>query len=73
MSAIIATALVTMNPDTSHININVMQLELPENVKRNLKQTLRPYLEALSVQGYETKKRRKCFVIGNTGRQSDSL
>ena len=43
-------------------------LDLPSNVRTNLSDDLLPYLKAIQISGYESNKRRKVFVIGNTGK-----
>ena len=45
------------------------QLDLPDFIKRSLEQRLIPYIQAIKLYGYETNKRRKMFVVGNTGIQ----
>lgn len=68
MSAIIAMAFNIIEP--KDLNIASLDLDLPPNVMGNLKDTLKPYLEAIQIDGYEGKKKRKTFLMGNTGRNN---
>lgn len=67
MSALISTAYMVVKPNPSDFNINEVILDLPSNVKSNLKDALLPYLKAVSSSGFEKWKRRKAFIVGNTG------
>ena len=68
MSSIIGTALVMMGQEGNSLDINSWNLEIPENVLNNLSGTLLSYLSALQKHGYAMQKRRRVFIIGNTGR-----
>ena len=76
MSAIIATAFVARKQySTNHkyddvIKINDHLLHLPRNIRKNPMKDLLPYLKAVEESGYESNKRRRVFVIGNTGKLS---
>ena len=61
-------ALVITEPKGSDIRRATLDLELPEAVKLTLKHNLKPYLEAIQIDGYEDKKKRKVFMLGNTGK-----
>ena len=75
MSAIIATALVQrkhFSRDGKYDNLLESfdgKLDLPPNILSNLEEDLLPYLKAIQVNGYESKKHRRVFVIGNTGKE----
>ena len=59
MSAIIATALVVMEPKGIDADTAISNLDLPDVVKAALKSNLKSYLEAVKIDGYETQKKRK--------------
>ena len=64
-SALIATAsLLVKNHD---FDIKSINLDMPGVVQENLEEMLLPYLNAVKLDGYQTQKTRKVFVIGNTG------
>ena len=75
MSAIIATAFVQRKYDSSAANNEKIsdlvddRLQLPANIRTNPTDDLLPYLNAVQVSGYESNKRRKVFIIGNTGKR----
>ena len=75
MSAILATAFVQRKYDSSAANNDTIsdllddRLQLPANIRTNPTDDLLPYLNAVQVSGYESNKRRKVFVIGNTGKR----
>ena len=69
MSAVIASASVVDNRRGVDIEDTVANLDLPDVVKAAVKSNLKSYLEAIKIDGYEGKKKRKVFVFGNTGRQ----
>ena len=79
MSAILATAFVHRIyywPDANNEKISDLaddRLQLPANVRTNPTDDLLPYLKAVQVSGYESNKRRKVFVIGNTGKRFNLL
>ena len=64
-SILIATAKLMTKND---IDLSKLSLELPHPVKSDLKNRLKPYLSALQLDGYQKTKKRKAFVIGNTGK-----
>ena len=65
-SALIATAsLLVKNHD---FDIQSVKLDMPLVVQDNLELMLLPYLNAVKLDGFQTKQTRKIFVIGNTGR-----
>ena len=64
-SILIATAKLMTKSD---IDLSKLSLELPHPVKSDLKNRLKPYLTALQLDGYQKTKKRKAFVIGNTGK-----
>ena len=74
MSAIIATAFVarkqySANPAHDDVmKIKDHLLNLPPNIRKNPMKDLLPYLKAVEKSGYESNKRRRVFVIGNTGK-----
>ena len=76
MSAIIAIAFVrrrlfSKGGEYDNLLDNLDEkLELPTNIISNLSDDLLPYLKAIQVNGYESNKRRKVFVMGNTGKKS---
>ena len=43
-------------------------LSLPDIVKMALQSTLRTYLEDIKIGGFEKRKKRKVFIVGNTGK-----
>ena len=65
MSALISTAHMVVKP--KNVDIHTLNLDLPRNVKSNLKDALLPYLKAIAASGFEKWKRRKAFIVGNTG------
>ena len=68
MSAILSTAYTIVEPD--YMDINSFKLELPKAVTTRLKSALLPYLEAIGLSGFEKWKRRKAFIVGNTGKHT---
>ena len=64
-SVLIATAKVMTKSD---IDISNLKLDLPRFVQNDLEGTLDSYLNALQLDGYQKNKKRKAFVIGNTGK-----
>ena len=64
-SALIATAKLFVK--NHHCDIKSVNLDMPVVVQDNLQQYLLPYLNAVELDGYQTKSTRKVFVIGNTG------
>jgi hypothetical protein len=60
-------ALLVVSPKGVDIRKTTLNLEIPEVVKLTLKQSLRPYLGSIMVDGYADKKKRKVFILGNTG------
>jgi hypothetical protein len=64
-SALIATARLFVK--NHHFDIKSVDLDMPVVVQDNLEQYLLPYLNAVELDGYQTKSTRKVFVIGNTG------
>ena len=52
----------------SKLNITTLPLDIPRVVQNDLKVLLKPYLSAVKLDGYIKKKKRKAFVIGNTGK-----
>ena len=54
--------------DSPKFDVSSVTLDLPENVKRNLKELLPTFLNAVQIDGYQTSKKMKAFVVGNTGR-----
>ena len=65
MSALIATASLIVRCD--NFDISSVDLNLPEVVKPVLKKFLPPFINAFQVDGYQEKKKRKAFIVGNTG------
>ena len=65
MSALIATASLMMK--SCNFDIASVDLDLPEGVKTNLEKALPIFLDAVQIDGYEDRKKRKAFVLGNTG------
>ena len=45
----------------------IRSLDIPDTVKANLNVSLKPYLQAIEVSGYEKNKIRKLMIVGNTG------
>ena len=74
MSAIIASAFVARKQySNNHGHDDVMKirdhlLHLPLNIRKNTMKDLLSYLKAVEKSGYESNKRRRVFVIGNTGK-----
>ena len=77
LSAIIATATIHKKHfskkkiseyEEKEMERIISDLNLPPNVRSNLANDLLPYLKAITKSGYETNRRRKVFVIGNTGK-----
>ena len=68
MSAILSTAYTIVEPD--YMDINSFKLELPKAVTTRLKSALLPYLQAIGLSGFEKWKRRKAFIVGNTGKHT---
>ena len=64
-SVLIATAKVMTR---SKLNITTFSLDLPRMVQNNPKDMLKPYMNAVQLDGYQKKKKRKAFCIGNTGK-----
>ena len=60
ISAIIAAAFITINPDD--FNVESVSLELPISVKSNLKEALLPYLKAIELCGYESNSNEKIIT-----------
>ena len=58
-------ASIVKNP--SDFDVTSLPLELPTNVKLDLKGSLMPYLNSVQLSGYEENQTRKVFVMGNTG------
>ena len=67
MSTIIAMGLVIVRPDDRLFATIASHLDLPDVIKGNLEERIIPYLQAIKLDGYDSKKKRKMFVIGNTG------
>ena len=70
LSAIIAVALTKSAeypPNHQDYQLILSHLDLPGNVKKDLKLNLGPYLQAVVLSGFEEKKMRKMMVMGNTG------
>ena len=63
-SALIATASLLVND--LEFDIKSVNLDIPVVVQENLEQMLLPYLNAVKLDGYQTRQTRKVFVIGNT-------
>ena len=63
MSALIATASFCLDPTLVHS----FQLDLPHTTKNDLKNELLPFLKAIQHGGYQDHRKRKAFVVGNTG------
>ena len=65
LSATIASAILAQDvPDQKRI---LAVLSLPDIVKVALQSTLRTYLEDIKIAGFEKRKKRKVFIVGNTG------
>ena len=64
-SYLIATAKLFVKKH--RFDIKSINLDMPVVVQDNLVQYLLPYLNAVELDGYQTKNTRKAFVIGNTG------
>ena len=64
-SSLIATASLLVKDLC--FDIRSVNLEMPIVVQENLVQMLLPYLNAVTLDGYQNKQTRKAFVIGNTG------
>ena len=64
-SALIATASIMVN--VHDFDIESVELDMPVVVQGNLNEMLLPYFNAVKLDGYQTHKTRKVFVIGNTG------
>ena len=69
MSAILASAIVTLEPEESIVDDIIEHMDLPEIVKENLDMNLIPYLRAIQLDGYETYKKRKMMIVGNTSKK----
>ena len=65
MAAVIATAFVIISPAT--LDESSWNLDLPKDIKDNMKYRLLEYLRALAIDGYEKRRKRKVFIVGNTG------
>ena len=65
-SVLIATAKIMTESD---IDLSKLAIELPHSVQSDIKTRLMPYLSALKLDGYQNTKKRKAFVIGNTGKR----
>ena len=63
MSAILASAIVTLEPEESIVDDIIEHMDLPEIVKENLDMNLIPYLRAIQLDGYETYKKRKMMIV----------
>ena len=74
MSAIIATAFAARKQHSNNSSYDAVMkitdhlLHLPLNIRKNPMKDLLPYLKAVEKSGYESNKRRRVFVIGNTGK-----
>ena len=68
MSAIIASSLVINDIDGIDVENTVSKLDLPDVVKASVTSNLKSYLEAIKIDGYEGKKKRKVFIFGNTSK-----
>ena len=63
MSALIATASFCLDPKL----VRSFQLDLLQTTKNDLKNELLPFLKAIQLDGYQDHRKRKAFVVGNTG------
>ena len=70
-SVLIATA--HLIETSSKFDLSSVNLDLPQVVKANLNTMLPTYLKAIKLDGYSKEKKRKAFIIGNTGTCSVSL
>ena len=70
MSAFLAVAIITLKCGQDVVGGIMEHLDLPENVKENLDTNLMPYLRAIQLDGYETYKKRKMMIIGNTSKSN---
>ena len=66
LSALIAAA--SMMVQSMNSNISSFELDIPSFVMDDLDILLSPYLNALQIDGYQKRRKRKAFVVGNTGR-----
>ena len=69
MSALIAVALRTLKEEFGDADRNAIFpcLNLPEIVKMNLDQSVKAYLNAIDLDGYDERIIRKMMVKGNRG------
>ena len=70
MSAVTASALVVEENKGLDVRNILSNLDVPDVVKMALRSNLKSYLEAIQVDGFEDKKKRKVYMIGNTGKCS---
>ena len=68
MSAFVAVAMKTVGCDDDFLALIMDFLDLPDFVKRNIPKNLIPYLRAIALDGYDTYKRRKMMIVGNTSK-----
>ena len=72
-SATIAVALAVLPLDTLPPDFEdyrpaiVEELQIPANIKRNLRANIKPYLQDIELLGYEKKIVRKMMLVGNSG------
>ena len=66
MSAILAIAIKTIGMEMNDSSLVMDKIDLPDFVKENMKDNLIPYLRAIQLDGYETYKKRKMMIVGNT-------
>ena len=65
LSALIGIA--SLMVQSTNINISSFQLDIPSFVKADLHNLLPPYLNAVQIDGYQKRRTRKAFCVGNTG------
>ena len=65
LSALIASASLVVQSTT--IDIESLELDIPTNIRSDMKGLLLTFLNAVQLDGYQTSRKLKAFVVGNTG------
>ena len=68
MSVFVAMAMEVVGYQGLLRQIIISCLDLPDNVKKNVKQNFIPYLHAVELDGYDEHTIRKMMIVGNTGK-----
>ena len=65
LSALIAAASVVVQ--STSLDIESLELDIPTNIRLDMKGMLLTFFKAVQMDGYQTSRKLKAFIVGNTG------